>query len=270
MFKKKVAQTLKSNALYPTNLNKFTDEFFRYLETDQKVLVKSLIPMRPCPDSSQDAESLVRVLLNVECLQPALSSWLLEKLALVSLENEGSSGRNSNHDSLTENVPKLILNNLRWLNIVTNGEALADKLLEILDATPEHVQVEIIGSLPEIIPDSFHSKIALALDEKMTATNLTPAILDTFTNLTLKPEALMKLRKSVMKSLGSASNEDLPIMVKFLVSCVDSTKEAVGEIDELRDNLNLDKPDHSIGVLSQIVNSQRMMSKKSKKHDKAQ
>ena len=40
------------------------------------------------PDSCQDPESLMRIFLNVECLQPAFSSFLLEKLAILSLEFE--------------------------------------------------------------------------------------------------------------------------------------------------------------------------------------
>jgi hypothetical protein len=74
----------------------------------------------------------------LESLQPPLSSWLLEKLALVALETEDDQG---NRNNILANVPKLILCQLRWLNNVSNGEALADKLLEILDATPDSVQV---------------------------------------------------------------------------------------------------------------------------------
>ena len=62
----------------------------------------------------------------------------------------------------------------------------------------------------------------------------------------------MNLRHSVLKSLQTASKDDLPIMVKFIVSCV-TPKEAVSEIDTLRENLNLEQQED---VYSQLA-SQR-------------
>ena len=76
------------------------------------------------------------MLLNIDAIQPPLSYWLLENLTLVALEFEDKIG-----NSIEKNVPKLMLNHLRWLNSVKNGEALADKLIEILDATPESVTI---------------------------------------------------------------------------------------------------------------------------------
>ena len=76
-----------------------------------------------------------------------LSSWLLEKLALVALQED--SEKLYTVSQIVKNpvasIPKQILGHLRWLNWVENGQALTDKLLEILDATPETIQIEIIG-----------------------------------------------------------------------------------------------------------------------------
>ena len=36
--------------------------------------------------------------------------------------------------------------------------------MEIMEATPDSVQVEIVSSLPEIIPDAFHDLVAQGPD----------------------------------------------------------------------------------------------------------
>ena len=45
------------------------------------------------------------------------------------------------------------------------------------------------------MPDAWHAEAAAKLQSKMKDLNLTPAILDTFANLTLKPQELMVLRQ---------------------------------------------------------------------------
>ena len=71
---------------------------------------------------------------------------------------------------------------------------------------------EIIGSLPEILPDAWHSEAATKLQSKMKTLNLTPAILDTFANLTLKPQELMILRQGKYISIYKYCN--------YLASCL--------------------------------------------------
>ena len=117
------------------------DELKKYLETDDSLLIKALAPVRFGPDVNynQNPESLLRNLLNIDVIQSELSEWLLEKLTLVALDYEDKPG-----DLLMGNVPKLILNHLRWLNEIKNGEKLTEKILEILDATPEKLSIGMI------------------------------------------------------------------------------------------------------------------------------
>lgn len=51
-----------------------------------------------------------------------------------------------------------------------------------------------------------------------TTPDLTPAILDTLGNLTLPPESLAEVHHSVLKTLHAARPEQLPVVVKFLLS----------------------------------------------------
>ena len=85
MFQKKLEKYLDGGGPI---LEMFHDQFVKYLEASNEVLLKGLMPVRGSPDSCQEPESLLRILLNIECLQPSLSSFLLEKLAIISLEFE--------------------------------------------------------------------------------------------------------------------------------------------------------------------------------------
>ena len=146
---------------------------------------------------------------------------------------------------------------MRWLNVTKNGEVLTNKLIEIMDATPNSVQVEIVSSFPEIIPDHLHDLVVGELKKEawLGKKHLTATILDTFSNLSLKSDMSMLLRSHVLDKIKDAPKEELPIMVKFVVSCT-TAREAVLEIDTLRDNLDLDK---GFEILSQ-----RMKKKTSK------
>ena len=42
-----------------------------------------------------------------------------------------------------------------------------EKILEILDASSDSVQHEIIACLPEIVDDKYHTRIAMALRDKL-------------------------------------------------------------------------------------------------------
>ena len=113
------------------------------------------------------------------------------------------------------------------------------------------------------MPDRFHEKLAECLKERQTPnnSNLNAAILDTFGTLTLKPEMIMNIRHTVLKTLLSAPKEDLPVMVKFVSTSI-TPNEALGEIENLRSHLDLDP---KINVLSQL-SSQRLARRPTNAH----
>ena len=49
-------------------------------------------------------------------------------------------------------LPRMILDSMRWLPIKFKVADLTEKLLEILDGTSKHHQVDVIAALPEIVP----------------------------------------------------------------------------------------------------------------------
>jgi Fanconi anemia group D2 protein len=56
--------------------------------------------------------------------------------------------------SHSQDIPRLIISQLRWLDYIVNPKALAQKLMEILPVTHLSLQKEIIMAIPEIIADA--------------------------------------------------------------------------------------------------------------------
>ena len=90
---------------------------------------------------SSKQDSLIRLLLNVEDLQPKLLTLLLEKLAETSIVQEGQ------EETQAENIPRLLLASMRWLDRIVDGSGMADKIMEILSVTSKFHQVEVIAEL---------------------------------------------------------------------------------------------------------------------------
>ncbi|KAG0232814.1 Fanconi anemia group D2 protein [Actinomortierella wolfii] len=171
-------------------------------------------------------ESLVRVLLGIDCIQPGLLTILLDKIV----------GYLEDDEDLP--TPKLILNQLKWLENVVEPEQLSSKLLEVINMTPLSVQRDVIVFIPEIIPDSEHKAVVSGFLEIMESTSsLVVPILDALSNLNLQVTMLRNARNQVVEKLESADLEDLPVVIKFLLQTVDpETVEDV--ITEIRQKLD--------------------------------
>jgi len=60
---------------------------------------------------------------------------------------------------LNDNIPKLIMNQLRWMDNIVDPKELTEGLFEMISITPIHIQKEIIEAIPDIIIDSQHNVI---------------------------------------------------------------------------------------------------------------
>ena len=187
---------------------------------------------------SSHQDSLIRLLLQVPDMQPRLLTLLLERMAEIAL-NEDTPATATFHGSQKVNMTRLIISAVRWLPKIFRGAELSAKVIEILEATPTHAQMEVITAVPEIVDDQHHSEVALKLrDIYNMKPVLTPTILDAFTNLNLDQDLLSELRAAVMKTLGTVQLVNLPTVVKFLIDVI--PKGEVGPIvQELRDNLDI-------------------------------
>ncbi|KAG0320044.1 Fanconi anemia group D2 protein [Linnemannia gamsii] len=173
-----------------------------------------LIPIIKSSDKGQQAfsnsESLVRILLSIDIIQPGLMEALLERIFGFLSDEEKESP-----------IPKLILQQMRWLNNIIEPTQLSAKLLEVIGVSSITIQRDIVTSLPEIVPDSEHKTVVLGLFELMeSSSDLMVPILDALSNLNLQSDMLA----------FSAELDDLPIVIKFLLQTVEP--ENVGDVIE--------------------------------------
>lgn len=178
----------------------------------------------------------MRLLLQVEQLQYHVVSVLLDKLMVVCLDDKYDAGS-----------AQQIVAQLRWLDSLQEGEKVAEKLFEVLDAVPLELQKDIILAIPGIIQDPQHHKVAQQLRQRMAEQKklLVPCI-DALSNLTLTPELWTELRETVICSLNSADPLDLPILVNFLFQSVHSSDEALQVISAIRQKSGIGEADDSL------------------------
>lgn len=232
VFLKRFRQDVSTRPEQGALLARLQATFVQWAEADGAFLKKSLLPSvtsAACSTArAAHQDSLVRLLLNTPDTQPLLLAWLLEQLALVSLEEEQLA------EAAHSQVPRLILTAARFLNHIEQGEGLQQKLVDIMVACSEHVLVEVVTALPEILPDGQHDamagELATMLEEGRGAT---ATILDTLANLYLSRGVTAQVRGVVVGRLGRWGQADLPAVVEFLLTSV-TKEDAAALVAELR------------------------------------
>uniref|UniRef100_A0A3Q4GAA2 FA complementation group D2 n=1 Tax=Neolamprologus brichardi TaxID=32507 RepID=A0A3Q4GAA2_NEOBR len=138
-------------------------------------------------------------------------------------------------------IPRIIINQLKWLDRVVDAKDLASKLMELVSVAPVEVQCDIITSLPEILEDSQHNDIARELNSLLQEkTQLIVPILDALSSLNLTSSLLTEVRGAVMATLAAVQLEDLPVVVKFILHSV-SASDAYEVVCNLRKKLELEQ-----------------------------
>eukprot|EP00731_Ephydatia_muelleri_P027407 Em0019g280a len=225
VFQKQLSQLFKKQASIDQSVEKFCSALIEYMEDARRT-------------RSTGLDSLIRLLLGVDCLQPSLINHLFEKL-LEFMDNP-TGGTSSLQLRDYCQVPKLILNQLRWLDHIVNGTELCTKLLELIDVASYDLKHEVIASLPEILDDSQHSMAATHLKTLLqTTSDYTSAIIDSLTNLTVSAELGAQILEVAMARVSSAALVDLPTVIKYIMQQV-TPSNAQELISELRDKLDLD------------------------------
>ncbi|XP_066471071.1 Fanconi anemia group D2 protein isoform X2 [Tiliqua scincoides] len=236
IFQKKLYQALKKHTSYP----QIVEEFISGLESHTENRDQFRNCLLPCiPAQNQETsnavhsycESLIKLLLGIEILQAAIIRLLFEKLPEFFHESVGSDGLN---------LPRLIINQLKWLDRIVDTKDLVLTIMQLISVSPLPIQHDIITSLPEILEDSQHSEIARELSSLLKEkTELTVPILDALSSLNLDLRLLSEVRQSVMITVAAVKVEDLPVVVKFILRSIKAT-DAVEVISDLRKKLDLD------------------------------
>uniref|UniRef100_A0A8C8F8I2 Fanconi anemia group D2 protein n=1 Tax=Oncorhynchus tshawytscha TaxID=74940 RepID=A0A8C8F8I2_ONCTS len=228
VFQKRLQQRLKKSPRYPSIVQEFITGLESHIE-DPERFRNCLLPC--VPRLADGDSSLLRMLLGIEMLQVLVINTLFEKLPEFMFDGAGEDGLN---------IPRVIVNQLKWLDRIIDSKELAGKLMQLVSVASVEIQCDIITSLPEILEDSQHSDIARELNTLLQEnTQLTVPILDAFSSLNLSSTLLAEVRVSVMATLSAVQLEDLPVVVKFILHSI-SSSDALEVVCDLRKKLELE------------------------------
>ncbi|NXS11002.1 FACD2 protein, partial [Neodrepanis coruscans] len=248
-FQKKLCLALEKHPTYPAVVKQFISGLESHIK-DRNQFKNCLLPCSPVQtEGSRNlvhsyCESLIKLLLGIKILQPAVITLLLEKIPEFFFDVVGTFGTN---------FPRLIVNQFKWLDRLLDSQDLIRKLMQMVSVSPVPIQHDIITSLPEILEDSQQSEVARELSCLLKqGRRLTVPILDALSRLDLDAGLLAEVRQSAMTIVPSVKLEDLPVVVKFILQNVKAA-DAVEVISDLRKNLDLS----SCVLPLQILSSQK-------------
>ncbi|NXP00386.1 FACD2 protein, partial [Certhia brachydactyla] len=234
-FQKKLCLALEKHPTYPAVVKQFISGLEFHIR-DRNQFKNCLLPCTPVrTEGSRNlvhsyCESLIKLLLGIKILQPAVITLLLEKIPEFFFDIVGTFGTN---------FPRLIVNQFKWLDRLLDSQDLVKKLMQMVSVSPVPIQHDIITSLPEILEDSQQSEVARELSCLLKQGRcLTVPILDALSRLDLDAELVAEVRQSAMTIVPSVKLEDLPVVVKFILQNVKAA-DAVEVISDLRKSLDL-------------------------------
>ncbi|NXS77400.1 FACD2 protein, partial [Erpornis zantholeuca] len=234
-FQKKLCLALEKHPTYPAVVKQFISGLESHIK-DRNQFKNCLLPCTPVrTEGSRNlvhsyCESLIKLLLGIKILQPAVITLLLEKIPEFFFDIVGTFGTN---------FPRLIVNQFKWLDRLLDSQDLVKKLMQMVSVSPVPIQHDIITSLPEILEDSQQSEVARELSCLLKqGRRLTVPILDALSRLDLDAELVAEVRQSAMTIVPSVKLEDLPVVVKFILQNVKAA-DAVEVISDLRKSLDL-------------------------------
>ncbi|CAG8437955.1 7516_t:CDS:10 [Diversispora eburnea] len=255
IFRQKIIQKIKCHSQYPDPaIEIFLEELQNYLDIDTEKFKACLQPLSVKGQSiyGSTADSFVRILLSIDFFQANLIDQLLERLPTFISD--------SDNDIIESPIPRLILQQLKWLDNIVNPTRITEKILEMIPITPLGIQREIITSLPDIINDSEQKIIVKELTELIEQNHrLIVPILDALPHFTLQEDLMTNIQNTVFSRLESADLDDLPIIVKFLLQ-TSSPNDAENVIRQIRKKVDF----HSIGKLQNELKNSKLHQKKKK------
>ncbi|XP_048212183.1 Fanconi anemia group D2 protein isoform X2 [Perognathus longimembris pacificus] len=254
VFQKKLFQTLRKHPSYPKVIEEFVKGLESYIE-DSESFRNCLLSCERLQDeeasmSTSYSKSLIKLLLGIDILQPAIIKTLFEKLPEFLFEKPNSDGIS---------MPRLIISQLKWLERIVDGQDLTTKIMQLISVAPVPLQQDFVTSLPEILGDAQHADVANELSDLLMANTapLTVPILDVLSSLRLDTNFLSKIRQLVMGKLSSLRLDDLPVIMKFILHSATATN-AFEVITELRKKFDL----HHFMLPSQFLASQNKLKSK--------
>eukprot|EP00049_Salpingoeca_infusionum_P013195 m.246523 g.246523 ORF g.246523 m.246523 type:complete len:1460 (+) comp15380_c0_seq2:92-4471(+) len=247
-------QGFKRKVQKESKVMSFTEDAFRDFLDNSQMLRKSLAPLRLTTGGTgshsgqrDTRTSLMRVLLqNPDCQRITLVPFI-EKLTEFAMEledtltfSQSDSASTSFHSSTALDLPRLMLNEMRWLDVLVEPERITSALFESISVIPFKQQQEVIQALPELLDDSASSAVVQHLQSLLKESpSLSTAILDAMASLPLSDEQLAAVRTETLANLAAYPPSNIPAVLKFLLSTT-TPATAKALLIDLRRNLHFD------------------------------
>ena len=218
--------------------------------TDQSL---SSLPRPQQLRAASQQDSVIRICLNVLSLQRPLIDWLLEQLVLNEddwLSADGIrtsilSQRGPAQSLPAGSLPRLLIDQLRLLDVVYDSDALCSKLQEVIEALST-VKAELITALPDILLDPcYHDKMAECLIAQLRVSEaLLLPVLDCLSRLHLTSRQKERAVGAVQPLVASVKEMSLPALIRFLLQMT-SDDSVTDILDTIRLHLPQLAHDHS-------------------------
>ncbi|KAL9656234.1 hypothetical protein ABK040_007849 [Willaertia magna] len=186
------------------------------IDKDETFLLQCLLPFETIDNNNayfSSNESFFKMLLNITSLQSQIFDILFADLITRCQDYD-----EDNYGSWDRNIPKLIVSQMRWLDMIVDSKSLANHLSSILTVSSSIFKKEMISAIPEIIDDSEHERIVDILQQVMREDNDSIInVVDALSNLNLKKEIMENMISHVLETLDSANTNDLPVIIRFLL-----------------------------------------------------
>ncbi|KAJ3138453.1 Fanconi anemia group D2 protein [Physocladia obscura] len=237
------AHIASNNTVSALSANSFAES--RAVICERAARFRALLVRLPTSDdtdqSSKDFRiasnySVIKILMSIPDLQTKILGILIDKLPEFTHHDIPANA------NLNENIPLLILHQLRFLDHVVDPNILTVKLIDLLNATATNISVQkdVIECIPEIIPDSGIPAIIDALENCMERNSeVTVDVLDALGTIGVPADLLAGIRETVIDLLKEAELESLPVVIRFLLQTATSD-DIVALVPEIRNALDLD------------------------------
>lgn len=151
--------------------------------------------------------SLAKVFLSIDLFQTAMVTCIVNKISELG------------QDSSPENdMSKILLNQLRWLDFIVDGPAMCESLLSILPVLSGTMQKTLVESLPEVLDDSCREG---AVTELVRVLEESPAmvgsVVDALGALGVDHDRLPDVNTSILSTLSAANRDVQPALLKYLL-----------------------------------------------------
>ena len=182
------------------------------------------VPLSSSPAPPLSSSSVLQVLVSVQSLQSEVCDWLLKTLSCESADWLRAEGVDAERGSSlpASSLCRLLLLQLRYLDVVYDAGHLADSAVDALQSSPPLVQRELIALLPSVIDSLHHERVVLQLVAWLEEGGggsgaLDLPILDALSNMHTPQQIVQRTVSSVTAKLPSARPDELPVLIRFLL-----------------------------------------------------